>query len=363
MIRYPLTITTNLTYAEPQEFRLEQHTLLKGPSGAGKTTLIHALQVGLTGEAHEFGARSSAKSKALLTMKVHPSTDRAVFAEVKAEDWSSTWENGKVTQEAPEEWYFPVPDIYSAIAGSKASLVSFLYDWFLADADCSELWKGIKLVEAAKLWEESGGKYTKEQPKQRLNYLIAAMKSSVSASRKEVAQMTSVREVLSGFAEGEEYEKAFNALKVQTLGAEKRLKRAQICLKGLQDAQETLVRKYRSRIEKQINNYLGEGSLKAGFEFLKSSAYVGRCLEGAVLPATSGSETARIVAAIGCALAQENPDRAIALILPDRGYDTKTLQIIQGQLVKAPCLAIIQTCSFPKLQTGWTELALKARRE
>lgn len=175
--------------------------------------------------------------------------------------------------------------------------------------------------------------------------------------------MTSVRGVLSGFAEGEEYEKAYKALKVQTLGAEKRLKRAQICLKGLQDAQETLVRKYRSRIEKQINSYLGEGNLKVGFEFLKSTAYVGRCLEGAVLPATSGSETARIVAAIGCALAQENPDRAIALILPDRGYDTKTLQIIQGQLVKAPCLTIIQTCSFPKLQTGWTELALKARRE
>jgi hypothetical protein len=363
MLRYPLTITTNLTYSEPREFNLKQHTLLKGPSGAGKTSLIHALQVGLTGEAHEFGARSSAKSKALLTMKVHPSSSRNAFAEVSTEDWESAWDNGKVVKEAPEAWYFPVPDIYSAIAGSKPTLVAFLYDWFLDDKDCKDIWKGIKLVEAAKLWEEGGGKYTKEQPKERLSYLISAMKSSVSASRKEVTQMTSVREVLSGFAEGEEYEKAYKALKTQTLGAEKRLKRAQECLKGLQDAQETLVRKYRTRIEKQINNYLGEGNLKVGFEFLKSSAYVGRCLEGAVLPATSGSETARIVAAIGCAIAQENPEKAIALVLPDRGYDTKTLQIIQGQLVKAPCLTIIQTCSFPKLQTGWTELALKARRE
>ena len=59
------------SYTNPAEFHLKSNkVLLVGGNGSGKTTFINSIELALTGEAHDLGARDSAKASTLLSQLI-----------------------------------------------------------------------------------------------------------------------------------------------------------------------------------------------------------------------------------------------------------------------------------------------------
>tara|TARA_S200002703_G_scaffold12855_1_gene11381 strand:+ start:1243 stop:2622 length:1380 start_codon:yes stop_codon:yes gene_type:complete len=118
---------------------LSKNLFISGPNGSGKTALINALELALTGEARDLGGRDKAKSSKILEGLLHPHED-SLFAVVKLSDGrSASWvmERGKRPKHQPVDGdvHFLLPELLGALKGSKAVTARFLVNYFGRDWD------------------------------------------------------------------------------------------------------------------------------------------------------------------------------------------------------------------------------------
>lgn len=124
---------------------LSKNLFIHGPNGSGKTALINALELALTGEARDIGGRDKARSAKILEGLLHPN-ENSLFAVVKLSDGrTASWvmERGKRPKHQPldGEVHMLLPDILGALKGSKAVTARFLVKHFGRDWDYGD-WPG-----------------------------------------------------------------------------------------------------------------------------------------------------------------------------------------------------------------------------
>lgn len=83
---YVASLISNIKQEVPQERQLEQFTIITGSNGAGKTSVIDALQYCLTGKIDDLSLRDGVKDTSLLLTLAPPTEPDRIFASVKLDD-------------------------------------------------------------------------------------------------------------------------------------------------------------------------------------------------------------------------------------------------------------------------------------
>jgi len=122
---------------------LSDNIFISGPNGSGKTAIINAVELALTGEARDLGGRDKAKAASILKGLLHPD-ENSLFAVVKLSNGkSASWvmERGKRPKHEPigGSVHFLLPEILGALKGSKAVVARFLVRYFGRDWDCGDV--------------------------------------------------------------------------------------------------------------------------------------------------------------------------------------------------------------------------------
>lgn len=134
-IKHPGGITVNT---------LTPRVFLTGSNGSGKTAILNALQLALTGEAHDLGIKDKAKTSTLLRHLL-PEGDEELYAKVElvntavgqnAAYYTFEWSlvPGKkakrtIPKDAPEPRLL-IPEVEAALKGTKQTMLRFLTKYF-----------------------------------------------------------------------------------------------------------------------------------------------------------------------------------------------------------------------------------------
>ena len=142
---YVKTIETNIKH--PGGIKIDTLTprvFLTGSNGSGKTAILNALQLALTGEAHDLGIKDKAKTSTLLRHLL-PEGEEELYAKVDLIDigelggylthtfeWSLV--PGKkakrsIPNDAPETRLL-IPEVEAALKGTKQTMLRFLTKYF-----------------------------------------------------------------------------------------------------------------------------------------------------------------------------------------------------------------------------------------
>ena len=352
-----IQLITNLTRSSSAAYEVANKMVVSGPPASGKTTIIHAMQLALSGEAHEFGARDAAKAKRMVMSLKHPSAANAHSILHFDEGSKAMWKDGKRENCIPP-YRFIVPEIYGFMASSPIKFYTFLYQNLLArevsERLLSTLTQELATFVSRMPQETSYGRF------------FAAVTMLGSLKREASTKIKNIEIAIDTIDEFDEFSQN-RSLLLERRASE--VERAAVAKKLLEDATSVMAEACRTSLgplEETINTYLtkieGVPDLHVRIEAGKAPA-IGRSLHDEVLvPASSGSETARIAAAIGCAVAEIQRESQIAVVLPDRGLTSEVAAGIAKSLDHAPCMVIIQTCECKKaLPKGWAHVALSSR--
>ena len=417
MKMYPhiTSIHTNIKFANSIVVKnLEEHIFVTGDNGTGKTALINALELALTGTAYDLGGRDKARSGTLLAELI-PSGENSLYSYVTFSDGTeASWvmERGKraVHNPPPVEATFLMPEIMGALAGSKLVSARFILRYFSGDAtypvgetgalvkstDFLEreekvrkrvsTWKAEVKALSAALTTFGATSETAVQQSQK-SIQLRAMKTLLSfqvnknlcacgvcGSPGDIAvfgaRLAKVEAALATLGEGflpEHVVTLQNALDE----AQSFLDKAEAELKELQGV---LVLHARKLLEERVVIWVSEAlGQPIGVKETKSNFLVGfveEDTESYVHPLLSGAEMMRLAAAIAQVIINlgaegfypevGSPLGIPILVTPDRGLDLKTLKSLLLNLRELPVTTIVQSPSQPRGRptAGWTRVIL-----
>lgn len=350
-------LVTNLTRSASKTYTVEDKLVVSGPPASGKTTIIHAMQLALSGEAHEFGARDAAKAKRMVMSLKHPSAANAHSILHFEDGTKAVWRDGKREGTAPL-YRFIVPEVYGFMASSPIKFYTFLYQNLLPQEDAERLLSDLR-GELATFVSRMPQKTAYER-------FFAAVTMLSSLKRESSTKVKNLEIAIDTIDEFDEFSQNRPLLLERRAAEVSKGAQAKSLLADAVNTMSENCRTYLNHTEETINSYLtkieGVPDLCVRIEAGKTPT-IGRWLQDKVLvPASSGSETARIAAAIGCAVAEIQRNSRIAVVLPDRGLTSEVAAGIAKSLDHARCMVIIQTCEFKKgLPKGWEHVALAAR--
>lgn len=396
---------------------LSPHIFISGGNATGKTALMNAVELALTGEVSDIGGREKARSATILEGLMHPS-ESSLFAVVKLSNGhTASWvmERGKrpVHQPLPGNVHFLLPEIMGMLKGSKAVVARFLIKHFGHNCDVPSLDYGsfgesfahedlaprhllLKVEEAAR--KASASHTTEARALKMALKKLGAPSAKAAEYADKVALLGNIVNLLSF-----QIDKELDICGVcgghsdmQTLGG--RLARAQGQLDKLGGAQSTervdalqtalenaerqaafhkatsdacmeamygMVDVEGNRICLEINECLpAEFPRCVGLKVNKSSLPVGfyNPDDEHFYPHVSGAELILLCTAIGGAIAKRLPPNDLAVLTtPDRALDLDYLRRLLAMMKQIPAVTIIQSPFQPRGRpsVNWTRIVLE----
>ncbi len=398
---------------------LSKNLFISGPNGSGKTALINALELALTGEARDLGGRDKAKSSKILEGLLHPHED-SLFAVVKLSDGrSASWvmERGKRPKHQPVDGdvHFLLPELLGALKGSKAVTARFLVNYFgrdwdygsvdsllengvLAPSEASNLPPNLALLKV----EESARKAQLAHAAEARSLKVALERLGVMSEKgaEHADKALIVQSIITlldfqvqnnlgkcGVCASEVDLKALGGRLAQAqaqldrLGGAPSSDRVAALQRAYNDSLEQsedckaiakacmekmykLIEKNARRISSQITESLPlDFPYYVGLEVTGSSILIGfYAPEDEFLRShVSGAELVTLCTALGGAIAQTLPPQdLIVLTTPDRGVDLNYLRRLLNIMKSIPAVTVIQNPFQPRGRppADWTRIVL-----
>lgn len=322
-------IETNIKNSELGQRGLDitgNSCILAGMNGSGKTALINAVELALSGEARDLGPRDSAKSSTLLRGLIPPGSDTA-YAKVTLDNGSifewSVSRSGGVKKHAPPgiKVCFPLREASDAISSSKDKAIRYLYR--LSPGYKKSVLDEIDLIKKKAAAARTTSKELETTikllslHKTRIGYSTGALPSVQGKLREELVQIKAEHEAASL-----SYKRKLEALSdiVENNSAE-------ICYKINKHIPESTNRRV-SLIITATEAKFGWMSL---YSELKNGSFQTCESDGTPLPFTSGAETIILTLALGLAHTAEIKSKDEILVVltpPDRSLDMSTLMTL-----------------------------------
>ena len=391
------------------------HLFFYGGNGSGKTSLINAITLALTGTASDLGFRDAAAAPAMLA-KLLPAGETELYAEVHLSDetvcrWSMI-PGHRPKLEVPKG-FTPVL-VYDVISdvlrGSVEKAALFLYDYFISDTAVTDK-RVTSVVQGApdaavylatagglppklklrtlylsastarsnfvternaltKAIDALGGNDAAPTPQQRvlgamedlLSFQIAhpeAPKCGVCGHLPDAPgifehRLREVTRKIEKAGRGSDVAERILRMETTRSNLNQRIEELSNVEKACLEAMVAVIRDAKKPILRELFDVMPEP--RVDFELTSSSFTMGIVHDNVICPAASGGEWAMVVTAWAGALARRLPAGAMpVLVLPDRSFDTTTLRHAQSYLRALPGTVIIQNAYRPRGRpvAGW----------
>tara|TARA_R110000851_G_scaffold243972_3_gene396782 strand:+ start:108 stop:1214 length:1107 start_codon:yes stop_codon:yes gene_type:complete len=319
-------------------------TIFHGPNGSGKTALINAVELALTGEARDLGTRSSAKSGVLLRSLIHDLNDSA-YANVYLDNgcvfrWSLDRSSGAKQSKPPEiKVHFPLRDAETALSSGKEKTLHYLYRL------CSSYKKST-------LTELDQTKRKMAHSRQRVKDVALTMNRIASTYG-----IATLPDPLEGHSRLCEFPpEVFSLLLRLEVDKEKAASEHEVASLLYSRKIETLSEIIESNgadICFKINQYLPKGHHRqhesVSLVVTANNIRLGWITpSGKSMPFVSGAETIYLTAALGLAHTKEigwGDSDLVIIICPDRSLDSTTIRSLRESLEHLPGHSFLQTAS------------------
>lgn len=399
-IKFPASVVIN---------NLSQHVLVTGPNGSGKTALINAMELALTGEARDIGGRSSSRTGAILSNLIPPGENNLFSYVTFSDGTEASWvlERGKRPKHTPppHKTVMLMKEILTALGGSKLTVARFLIRYFTHKTQYMSQTESVMNAVEFLAYEEKSRKALnswKAEHKALSTALevLGAQAEGASVHTTKVTNLIAMQRLLKlqidnnlsscGVCSTKSNMATFGARLAKVEEAIAKLGGAQVPerVEALQNAlaetqghidgaTETLAFIHAQIFEKVeevaipifqrlVTRHLAEA---VGVTTTKQHYFIGFITEdpdneAQVCPHVSGAELVRLACAIARTIIEtmeHQPEPFFPIVVtPDRGIDQKTLKTLMLTLREVPATTILQNPVQPRGRptTGWTRIIL-----
>ena len=401
-------VETNIKRAESIIIDInEKGCLIVGPNGSGKTSILNAIELALTGEAMDLGVKKAAKSSTILRYLRHEHAD-TVYANVYLEDGSvfkwSLGASGGVKRSIPEGYVvcFPLREAYDALAGGRETVLKYLTKLIpehipskfvstLAQnkrraAKAKDEAKqiritidsllslfGINLTESKRITKLVGtqGNINKVALFRAMQFLVNTGIKTVGRQQVDTTLLRDRTRDKTEFISPQASELFLDKLPFDIILSLILLEKKEAILL---DSAEALTLEYKRMLEtlaEIVESHSADICSQIDIEIGRQTALIITATQvkfgwvdnsGSALPFTSGAETIVLAAAMGVAATPAmrkavagKKNKVIVLTTPDRNLDPTTIRLMQQWFIKLPATSFIQTVSPPpgRPSKGW----------
>lgn len=359
---------------------LEPHMLLIGDNGSGKTALLNAIELALTGEAHDLGGRDSAKATVLLQSLI-PEGEDELYSIITFDGQASVEWRMQRGKKPTVNWdfqilktHFLMDEVSEALTGSLLTTVRFLMKYFgdepefleKEEAACRSVRREQATVRAVTTAIEhlSLANHSGERKKEAI--IAQAVVDLYEHANITIAGARDTYDRAKAYIDkhGAPIANRESLLFETKKEAEGRLAVAKKQAKENLDHMVTWVIEEREGIEASFNLLISSALPgEIGFEIDTTRILFGLRTEGSFTPWISGAEYVAVLAIVAATAALRLPPEDLVLIItPDRALSHRHLHALVDALrpvnranifIQTP--TVVPVKSFP----AWTKLYLE----